>query len=984
MSVSAASIRISLGVDILDGGGSSSSSGGSTRVHTAVRARPSFGRVVADALDDSIFDHVTPHLIIGDAFASFSGNGDASCSPGSPGPSLGRQQLLQECAQLLADPRPDVVAGAASVLAEQLPSTAPADAPTALQWVSLVFALVEATTPSAVQASMSRQSGDAMRRIQALAAAAHMLAAKAEQAPAQPASPPPQQQSRPPPQPPQHTPTQQQAAGPKAAARGAAAQSMPKALRAAERARQAARDIAQDEVYADLEHAAIIRTRLYQLDKLKQQADLVLTAAEADMRQAGSSPEAAAAAAAAVATERQRLAAAVLREMFTLVDPNTPSQAESAALAYVSRRLFIHDIKHNSSLQDLGILTTAALLATAIPAMAVCCEALRKSAAMPEQAAGEQPPAADAGAQATEPQQPPHVRAKPTDSAQPAVVAKPHQPAAPAQAGPPPLAAAAAADVLAAMVIAMQCLDASRGGFGDLRVGNTHDFASVAMALQRLLLDAEPLVAASAAAAPRREVVALASVAANSIRSILPLTLRSGSSYDRFQAIIPNVLRLLVPLMCLQTAMRNLLRRTALGSAAFAAALKPLCSVLRAATAWQQTELASLLTRRPLLLLDMAPSSTASMLNRSVHYQDIVALVVNVAASAASEASQQLLGAALASKQPAALEQVVAQLAGWGVPAALSALLALPAFATAAPAAATLMMANQQAAIDEAGAAGRPRRPPLLSAAHANAAFAGMVESLLAGGSSLPDGVTEAAVGAAASLLTFSRLFCSGELVNEAGCRFAVTGASMLVGLVARSPTCSASTAAQQAAHKATLELLGWLPGTNAMSRELLDNVLAVLGATVACAATPEVADQLVAVLTAVKQQVSHRVATELSSSFKDALGAAPKQQRVAFERARSRSIAATAAAKHEEKVDKDIMKSIERKHLRAQLLDAQQQKRALDQTSREVDKLCLDITSAGHSEGRYRRRSTSNSIQHHVAPVQLSAGPRRTSELIW
>lgn len=75
-----------------------------------------------------------------------------------------------------------------------------------------------------------------------------------------------------------------------------------------------------------------------------------------------------------------------------------------------------------------------------------------------------------------------------------------------------------------------------------------------------------------------------------------------------------------------------------------------------------------------------------------------------------------------------------------------------------------------------------------------------------------------------------------------------------------------------QAAHKATLELLGWLLGTNAMSRELLDDALAVLGATAACAAGPEAAAQLVAALTAVKRQVSHRVATELAPGFKDAL----------------------------------------------------------------------------------------------------------------
>lgn len=173
--------------------------------------------------------------------------------------------------------------------------------------------------------------------------------------------------------------------------------------------------------------------------------------------------------------------------------------------------------------------------------------------------------------------------------------------------------------------------------------------------------------------------------------------------------------------------------------------------------------------------------------------------MVDVAASAVSEASQQLLGAAFASKQLPALEQVVAQLTGWGVPAALSAALALPAFATAVPAAATLMIGQQQDAIDEAGAAERPRRPPLLSAAHANASFAGMVESLLAGGSSLPDSVTEAAFGAAAGLLVFSQLFCSGELVSEAGCRFAATGASLLAGLVAAQlPTHSASSAARQ------------------------------------------------------------------------------------------------------------------------------------------------------------------------------------------
>lgn len=72
---------------------------------------------------------------------------------------------------------------------------------------------------------------------------------------------------------------------------------------------------------------------------------------------------------------------------------------------------------------------------------------------------------------------------------------------------------------------------------------------------------------------------------------------------------------------CEHAERRSLLRRTALGSAASAAALKPLCSVLRAATAWQQKDLASLLTRRPLVLTKMAPRSSVSTLNRSMHYQ---------------------------------------------------------------------------------------------------------------------------------------------------------------------------------------------------------------------------------------------------------------------------------------------------------------------------------------------------------------------------
>lgn len=39
-----------------------------------------------------------------------------------------------------------------------------------------------------------------------------------------------------------------------------------------------------------------------------------------------------------------------------------------------------------------------------------------------------------------------------------------------------------------------------------------------------------------------------------------------------------------------------------------------------------------------------------------------------------------------------------------------------------------------------------------------------------------------------------------------------------------------------------------------------------------------------------------------------------PKQQRDAFDRARTRSMAAAAAAKHEKKVDKDFITSIEKK----------------------------------------------------------------------
>jgi hypothetical protein len=62
--------------------------------------------------------------------------------------------------------------------------------------------------------------------------------------------------------------------------------------------------------------------------------------------------------------------------------------------------------------------------------------------------------------------------------------------------------------------------------------------------------------------------------------------------------------------------------------------------------------------------------------------QDIVVHVIDTAASAIADTSQQLLGGALGTRQPALVLAAATQLAGCGVPAGLAAVLTLPSSAT--------------------------------------------------------------------------------------------------------------------------------------------------------------------------------------------------------------------------------------------------------------------------------------------------------------
>jgi hypothetical protein len=73
-------------------------------------------------------------------------------------------------------------------------------------------------------------------------------------------------------------------------------------------------------------------------------------------------------------------------------------------------------------------------------------------------------------------------------------------------------------------------------------------------------------------------------------------------------------------------------------------------------------------------------------------------------------------------------------------------------------------------------------------------------------------------------------------------------------------------------AHKATVQLLEWLPRSNGMSRDLLGDALATLGATAGCAAAPDGAERLVAALTGVKERLPPRTATDMNNRFQAAI----------------------------------------------------------------------------------------------------------------
>lgn len=166
-----------------------------------------------------------------------------------------------------------------------------------------------------------------------------------------------------------------------------------------------------------------------------------------------------------------------------------------------------------------------------------------------------------------------------------------------------------------------------------------------------------------------------------------------------------------------------------------------------------------------------------------------MAHVIDTAVATLAEASQQLLGGALGTRQPEAVARITMQLTECGVPAALAAALALPPSATgavglefviqqyldrvnnklptvarialwcglvaaaytcepklpckrcllrvfvvsaAAPAARTPMFLEQDSAVRAAGGLQHPRRPALMAAAHAAAGFASTVELLRA------------------------------------------------------------------------------------------------------------------------------------------------------------------------------------------------------------------------------------------------------------
>lgn len=68
------------------------------------------------------------------------------------------------------------------------------------------------------------------------------------------------------------------------------------------------------------------------------------------------------------------------------------------------------------------------------------------------------------------------------------------------------------------------------------------------------------------------------------------------------------------------------------------------------------------------------------------------------------------------------------------------------------------------------------------------------------------------------------------------------------------------------------MQLLEWLPRSNAMSRDLLCDSLTVLGATTACAAGPDAAQRLTDTLRGIKERLPPRLATELNPRLQAAM----------------------------------------------------------------------------------------------------------------
>ena len=68
------------------------------------------------------------------------------------------------------------------------------------------------------------------------------------------------------------------------------------------------------------------------------------------------------------------------------------------------------------------------------------------------------------------------------------------------------------------------------------------------------------------------------------------------------------------------------------------------------------------------------------------------------------------------------------------------------------------------------------------------------------------------------------------------------------------------------------MQLLEWLPRSNAMSRDLLCDSLTVLGATAGWAAGPDAAQRLTDALKGTKERMPPRLATELNPRLQAAM----------------------------------------------------------------------------------------------------------------